>query len=82
MLTEVVVVVVVVWRAEVDEVVVVVLEVEVCVWVDVTVSPGILSGKIIWPLLAFTEQEPKLRLLVSPVVPTFAAHDGTITVPV
>jgi len=80
-LTEVAVVVVVVWWTEVVEVVVVVLEVEVCVWVDVTVSPGLLSRKTIWPLLAFTEQEPRLRLLVSPVYPVFT-HDGTITLPV
>jgi hypothetical protein len=80
-LTEVAVVVVVVWWREVDEVVVAVLEVEVCVWVDVIVSAALLSAKTIWPLPAFTEQEPKLRLLVSPVYPVFT-HDGTITVPV
>jgi hypothetical protein len=76
---EVVVVVVTVGKVEVDEVVEMLVEVEVKVCVWVTVGGALLSVKTIWPLLS-EEQEPKLRLLVSPVYPAFT-HDGTITFP-
>jgi len=49
--------------------------VKVCLLV---VAP-LLSVKTIWPLL-YEKQEPKLRLLVSPVYPVFT-HYGTITFP-
>jgi hypothetical protein len=76
---EVVVVVVTVGKVAVDEVVERLVEVEVEVCVCVTVVGALLSVKTIWPLLS-EEQEPKLRLLVSPVYPVFT-HDGTITFP-